>query len=76
MGIPMAHELKTHRRGGSGKGKLLLVDDDVKDLLHYSAILDEVGYEVRAFSSYGEALACLEREIFDMVVVRPGDLEL
>jgi len=41
-----------------------------------SAILDRLGYEVRAFSSYGEAAACLEREIFDMVVVRPGDLKL
>jgi DNA-binding NtrC family response regulator len=76
MGMPIAHEPKTQHQGGSWKGKLLLVDDDLKDLQHYSAILDELGYEVRAFSSYGEAAACLEREIFDMVVVRPGDLQL
>jgi DNA-binding NtrC family response regulator len=76
MGMPIAHELKTQHQGGSWKGKLLLVDDDVKDLQRYSAILDELGYEVKAFSSYGEAAACLEREIFDMVVVRPGDLQL
>jgi len=76
MEMPIAHELKSQHQGGSWKGKLLLVDDDLKDLQHYSAILDELGYEVRAFSSYGEAAACLEREIFDMVVVRPGDLQL
>ncbi|HXW16349.1 MAG TPA: hypothetical protein VEN79_17705 [Terriglobia bacterium] len=76
MGIPIAHELKSHHQGGSWKGKLLLVDDDAKDLQHYSAILDELGYEVKAFSSFGDAAACLEREIFDMVVVRPGELKL
>jgi DNA-binding NtrC family response regulator len=76
MGMPIAHELKTQHQGGSWKGKLLLVDDNVKDLQHYSAVLDELGYEVKAFSSYGEAAACLEREIFDMVVVRPRDLKL
>jgi len=75
MGMPMAHGAKTQHQGGAWKGKLLLVDDDVKDLQHYSAVLDELGYDVRAFSSYGEAAACLEREIFDMVVVRPGDLQ-
>lgn len=76
MGMPIAHELKTQHQGGSWKGKLLLVDDDVNDLQRYSAFLDGLGYDVRAFSSYGEAAACLEREIFDMVVVRPGDLKL
>ena len=73
MGMPIGHELKT---GESYKGKLLLVDNDVRDLQHYSAFLDDLGYEVKAFSSYGEAAECLEREIFDMVVVKPGDIQL
>ncbi len=71
-----AWELKTPRHAVSSKGKLLLVDEDKKDLQHYSQVLDELGYEVRAFSSYGEAAACLEREMFDMVVVSPGDLQV
>lgn len=64
------------RHAATSKGKLLLVDEDTKDLRHYSHVLDELGYEVRAFSSYGEAAACLEHEMFDMVVVNPGDFQV
>ena len=71
-----AHEQKPQRHGSPWKGKLLLVDDDVRHLQQYTTILDELGYDVRPFSSYGDAAACLEREIFDMVVVRPGDLQI
>jgi hypothetical protein len=35
MGMPIAHELKTQHQGGSWKGKLLLVDDDVNDCERY-----------------------------------------
>jgi DNA-binding NtrC family response regulator len=71
-----ADERKTQRHGMPWKGKLLLVDDDVSHLQHYTTILDKLGYDVRPFSSYRDASACLEREIFDLVVVRPGDLHI
>jgi two-component system C4-dicarboxylate transport response regulator DctD len=49
-----------------------LADEDLADLMHYSAILSHLGYEVRAFACYGEAAACLGEEIFDLVVVSQG----
>jgi DNA-binding NtrC family response regulator len=55
-----------------GKGKLLVVDEEMEDLQHYSAILKQLGYEVRAFASYVQAASCLGREIFDLVVVSQG----
>jgi len=41
-------------------------------LEHYSATLNQLGYEVRAFACYGEAAACLRQEVFDLVVVCQG----
>ena len=72
MGSPSALEPKTQRRWGLSNGKLLLVDEDVEDLQHYSAILNQLGYEVRAFASYVEAAACLGQQVFDLVVVSQG----
>jgi DNA-binding NtrC family response regulator len=72
MGSPSVHDTKTQRRWGSSNGKLLLVDEDREDLRHYSDILNQLGYEVRAFASYGEAAACLGQEIFDLVLVCQG----
>ncbi len=73
MGSPSVLEAKTLRRWEPSNGRLLLVDENVKNLELYSALFLQRGYEVRSFSSYGEAAACLEREIFDLVVVTPGD---
>jgi DNA-binding NtrC family response regulator len=72
MGSPSADDPKTQRRWGLWKGKLLVVDEDVEDLQHYSAILNQLGYEVRTFASYCEAVACLGQEVFDLVVVTQG----
>jgi len=63
MGSPSADDPKAQRRWGLWKGKLLVVDEDVEDLQHYSAILNQLGYEVRTFASYGEAVACLGRPL-------------
>jgi two-component system response regulator HydG len=52
--------------------KVLLVDDNLEDLLYYSAILQHEGYEVRPISSYNEAVARFERELFDLVIVSQG----
>lgn len=72
MGRPSALEPMTgpHRR--PLKGKLLLADEDVEDLQHYSAILTQLGHEVRTFASYGEAADCLGQEVFDLVLVSQG----
>jgi two-component system response regulator HydG len=72
MGRRDALEPKPQLGWGPSKGKLLLADQDLADLQHYSAILTQLGYEVRAFASYGEAAACLGQEIFDLVLVSQG----
>ncbi|HUZ46262.1 MAG TPA: response regulator [Terriglobia bacterium] len=51
---------------------MLVVDDDLNDLLHYSAILQHEGYEVRSLASYMEGAACLDKETFDLVIVSQG----
>ena len=72
MGSPSVLDTKTQCRWGSSNGKLLLVDEEVEDLQRYSAILNRLGYEVRAFASYVEAAACLGQQVFDLVVVSQG----
>ncbi len=72
MGVSRNLELKPQRCWESSRGKLLLVDEDLEDLYYYSAILNQLGYEVRTFASYGEAAALLGSEVFDLVVVSQG----
>jgi CheY-like chemotaxis protein len=72
MAAPDSLEPSTQRRSGSWKGKLLVVDEDMEDLQHYSAILNRLGYEVRPFARYDEAAACLGEEVFDLVLVCQG----
>jgi len=52
------------------RGKILVVDDNAKDLDTYSSSLRQEGCEVRTFASYPEGLSCLESEHFDMVMVK------
>lgn len=52
--------------------KLLLVDEDAKDLDYYSEVLRYLGYEVRSVDSYAKAAASLGRERFDLVLVDQG----
>jgi len=52
--------------------KILLVDENKKDLANYQSILRQAGYQVRAYPSYDEALAALTSERFDLVVVNQG----
>ena len=51
------------------RGCVLLVDEDAKDLKHYTTLLGRMGYSVRAFMNYREAEGCLEHEHFDFVIV-------
>ncbi|MGA2982313.1 MAG: response regulator [Terriglobia bacterium] len=54
------------------RGRVLLVDEDEKDLKYFATLLGRMGYSVRAFANYQEAEACLEREHFDSVIVNQG----
>ncbi|MGO8735521.1 MAG: response regulator [Terriglobia bacterium] len=67
-------EIRTFAQGVgiTFRGKILVVDDDAKDLETYSTCLRQEGYEVRAFVSYSEGLSCLESDHFDLVVVSQG----
>jgi DNA-binding NtrC family response regulator len=57
---------------GSIKQSLLLVDEDLDDLLCYTAVLQHQGYQVRSILSYTAGAACVEREDFDLIVVSQG----
>jgi len=52
--------------------RLLVVDEDTKDLDYYSAVLRRLGYEVQSVDSYSRAAAALGRERFDLVIVEQG----
>jgi two-component system phosphoglycerate transport system response regulator PgtA len=52
--------------------RVLLVDEDARDLQYYSAVLQEEGYEVRACESYAQGVECLDKETYDFVVVSQG----
>jgi len=54
------------------KQRVLVVDDDLNDLLYFSAILQREGYEVRSLASYKEAADCFDSETFDLVIVSQG----
>ena len=53
-------------------GRVLLVDEDEKDLKYFITLLGRMGYSVRAFLNYREAEGCLEHEHFDFVIVSQG----
>ena len=44
------------------RGRVLLVDEDEKDLKYFTTLLGHMGYSVRAFTDYQEAEGCLEHE--------------
>jgi DNA-binding NtrC family response regulator len=54
------------------KRRVLVVDNDLNDLLRYSAILQHEGYEVRSIASHNEAAHCISREKFDLIIVSQG----
>ena len=54
------------------RGRILLVDEDERDLRYFATLLGRMGYSVRALMSYREAAGCLEHEHFDFVIVSQG----
>lgn len=63
---------KAKELAASIKRRLLVVDEDLDDLLYYSAVLQHEGYQVRSIPSYTDGAACVEREDFDLIVVSQG----
>ncbi len=54
------------------RARVLLVDEDFRDLEQYRSILLQQGYEVRVTSSYADAEQSLRKETFDFVLVGQG----
>jgi DNA-binding NtrC family response regulator len=54
---------------------VLVVDEDAGDLARFSALLQDEGYDVRASTSYLEALGWLGSQRFDFIVVSQGTRE-
>ena len=63
---------KTNQLSGLLNRRVLIVDEDLDDLLYYSAVLQHHGYEVRSIPSYSDGATCLEREDFDLIIVSQG----
>jgi len=57
---------------GKPKFRVLLVDDDPRDLEYYSVILRTRGCEVVSCASYSEAAARLGSDVPDFVIVNQG----
>jgi DNA-binding NtrC family response regulator len=54
------------------RGRILLVEEDEKDLKYFTRLLGRMGYSFQAFMNYREAEGRLEREHFDFVIVNQG----
>jgi DNA-binding response OmpR family regulator len=52
--------------------RILLVNNDPRDLVRYRAILQKQGCQVRTSSSFAEGGQCLAREPFDLVILDQG----
>jgi len=55
-----------------GGAKILLLNKDPQELDHYRAILQNLGCQVRASSSFAEGLQCVGQEPFDLIVLGQG----
>jgi len=49
--------------------RVLLVDEDAKDLKYFTSLLERMGYSVQAFTDHREAEGCLEHGYFDLVIL-------
>jgi DNA-binding NtrC family response regulator len=51
---------------------ILLVNKDPRDLVNYRAILQKLGCQVRACSSFAEGVRCLGQEPFELILLDQG----
>ena len=52
--------------------RLLVVDENLEDLLYYSAVLQHQGYDVHSIPSYKDGEASVGREDFDLILLSQG----
>ncbi len=52
--------------------RVLLVEEEAKDLLYYASILENQGCDVSACPSYEEGLRTVEVQKFDFIIVNQG----
>ena len=52
--------------------RILLVNKDPRDLTYYREILQKLGCQVRASSSFAEGVQCLACEPFDLIILDQG----
>jgi len=52
--------------------KVMLVDEDTRDLKHLTSLMEGMGHSVHAFSDHREAERCLEDGNFDLVIMCQG----
>jgi DNA-binding response OmpR family regulator len=52
--------------------KALLIHEDPSDLRFYCNILTQRGYRVQTCNSYQQGVDCLEKDLFDFVIVSQG----
>lgn len=58
----------------SSPQRVLLIDEDAKDLRNFATQLGRMGCSVRAFADYREAVECLKGGYFDLVIVSQDSL--
>lgn len=63
--------LRNQRLSGD-RARILLVNKDPQDLAYYREILQKLGCQVRASSSFAEGAHCLGRESFDLIILDQG----
>ena len=63
---------RAHQLRGSIRKRLLVVDENLEDLLCYSAVLQHQGYEVHSIPSYKDGVASVGREDFDLILLSQG----
>jgi len=71
----MARLSQVERRAGQPLGKqarVLLVNEDVRELAYYHAILQKLGCMVRVSSSFAEGVRRIGCEPFDLIMVDQG----
>jgi two-component system C4-dicarboxylate transport response regulator DctD len=72
----MASLFADHQTTKSGtlapRARVLVVDDDSRDLEYYRSVLLEQGYDVRVTDSYADAERSVRNESYDFVLVGQG----
>jgi two-component system response regulator AtoC len=72
MPAPRINGKKADQLLGLIRSRLLVVDEDLEDLLYYSAVLQHQGYEVRSVPSFKDGVAWVGREDFDLILMNQG----